>query len=163
MFKKLLWKILKQETVEFSRAGSISAAIAVTASCFHLYTAAFGLFDAMTQRAWHWMFMGVLLFLCYPMTKKRPKNKIDIWDWGFAILMIAGCANILLNYAAIAMREGSAIPSDIYIGNNYDIPGNRRDKTFNGLAFTHYGDNFFDLRNFWALYAGNLGTRRFYL
>ena len=94
----------------------LAAAIAVTASCFHLYTAAFGLFDAMTQRAWHWMFMGVLLFLCYPMTKKRPKNKIDIWDWGFAILMIAGCANILLNYAAIAMREGSAIPSDIYIG-----------------------------------------------
>ena len=94
----------------------LAAAIAVTASCFHLYTAAFGLFDAMTQRAWHWMFMGVLLFLCYPMTKKRPKTKIDIWDWGFAILMIVGCANILLNYAAIAMREGSAIPSDVYIG-----------------------------------------------
>ncbi len=39
------------------------AGIAITASCFHLYTAAFGLFAAMTQRAWHWMFMGTLLFL----------------------------------------------------------------------------------------------------
>lgn len=92
------------------------AGIAIIASCFHLYTAAFGLFDAMTQRAWHWMFMGTLLFLCYPITQKRPKNKIDIWDWGFAALMIMACANILLNYEAIAMREGSAIPSDIYIG-----------------------------------------------
>ena len=27
----------------------LAATIAVTASCFHLYTAAFGLFDAMTQ------------------------------------------------------------------------------------------------------------------
>jgi hypothetical protein len=42
------------------------AGIAITASCFHLYTAAFGLFAAMTQRAWHWMFMGALLFLIYP-------------------------------------------------------------------------------------------------
>lgn len=94
----------------------IVAAIAIIASCFHLYTAAFGLFDAMTQRAWHWMFMGSLLFLCNPITKKRPKNKIDIWDWAFAALLIAGCANILINFEAIAAREGSAIPSDIYLG-----------------------------------------------
>ena len=37
------------------------AGIAIIASIFHLYTAAFGLFDAMTQRSWHWMFMGSLL------------------------------------------------------------------------------------------------------
>lgn len=94
----------------------IVAGIAIVASCFHLYTAAFGLFDAMTQRAWHWMFMGVLLFLLNPITKKRPKNKIDIWDWALAAMMIAGCANILINFEAIAAREGSAISSDIYLG-----------------------------------------------
>ena len=93
------------------------AAIAITASCFHLYTAAFGLFAAMTQRAWHWMFMGTLLFLMYPVSQKKcNKLKIDIWDWIPAALMILGCANILLNYDAIAAREGSAIPSDIYLG-----------------------------------------------
>jgi len=94
----------------------IVAGIAIIASCFHLYTAAFGLFDAMTQRSWHWMFMGTLLFLCNPITKKRPKNKIDIWDWALAGMMIAACANILINYEAIAAREGNAIPSDIYLG-----------------------------------------------
>jgi len=93
------------------------AGIAITASCFHLYTAAFGLFAAMTQRAWHWMFMGTLLFLIYPVSQKKcNKMKIDIWDWIPAVLMIIGCANILLNYDAIAAREGSAIPSDIYLG-----------------------------------------------
>lgn len=94
----------------------IVAGIAIIASCFHLYTAAFGLFDAMTQRAWHWMFMGTLLFLCNPITKKRPKNKIDIWDWAFVAVMVVCCANILINYEAIAAREGNAITSDIYLG-----------------------------------------------
>lgn len=116
-------KIVEAENPEESSKRKLSgwqfyiiAGIAITASCFHLYTAAFGLFDAMTQRAWHWMFMGTLLFLCNPITKKRPKNKIDIWDWALAAMMIAGCANILINYEAIAAREGSAIPSDVYLG-----------------------------------------------
>ena len=94
----------------------VVAAIAIIASCFHLYTAAFGLFDAMTQRSWHWMFMGVLLFLLNPVTGKRPKNKIDIWDWALAAMVIAGCANILINWEVIAAREGNAKPSDIYLG-----------------------------------------------
>lgn len=94
----------------------VVAGIAIIASCFHLYTAAFGLFDAMTQRSWHWMFMGVLLFLCNPITKKRPKNKIDIWDWALAAMIVVACANILINFEAIAAREGNAKPSDIYIG-----------------------------------------------
>ncbi len=49
------------------------AAIAITASCVHHYTAAFGLFAAMTQRAWHWMFMGALLFLIYPRSEKKQQ------------------------------------------------------------------------------------------
>ncbi|MCD8164361.1 MAG: TRAP transporter permease [Synergistaceae bacterium] len=93
------------------------AGIAIIASIFHLYTAAFGLFDAMTQRSWHWMFMGSLLFLCYPMSQKRgSKTRIEWLDWILAGALVFGCANILYNYEAIAMREGSAIPSDIYIG-----------------------------------------------
>jgi TRAP transporter 4TM/12TM fusion protein len=62
------------------------------------------------------MFMGTLLFLCYPMKAGRPKNKIDAWDWVLAALMVVCCGNILLNFEAIAMREGRAIPSDIYLG-----------------------------------------------
>lgn len=93
------------------------AGIAIIASIFHLYTAAFGLFDAMTQRSWHWMFMGALLFLCYPMSQKRSsKTRIEWLDWILAGAVVFGCANILYNYEAIAMREGAAIPSDIYIG-----------------------------------------------
>ncbi len=94
----------------------VVAGIALSASIFHLYTAAFGLLSAMYQRGVHWMFMGSLIFLIYPFSKSRPRNKIDIWDWVLAGLMAAGCINILLNWDAIAMREGMPIPSDIYIG-----------------------------------------------
>lgn len=94
----------------------VVASIALSASLFHLYTAAFGLLPAMYQRAIHWMFMGVLIFLLYPTTKSRPKNKIDLWDWVFAILLAIGCLNILLNWDAIAMREGMPTQSDIYLG-----------------------------------------------
>lgn len=90
--------------------------VAFGASCFHLYTAAFGQLSAMYQRGWHWMLMGVLLFLRYPATKNRPKNRIDLWDWGLALCVIICCANILWNYEAIAQREGMATPSDIYLG-----------------------------------------------
>ena len=61
--------------------------LALTASLFHLYTAAFGQLAAMYQRSWHWLFMGVLLFLRYPMLRSRPKERIDIWDWAFAALI----------------------------------------------------------------------------
>lgn len=94
----------------------IVASLALAASLFHLYTAAFGLLPAMYQRAIHWMFMGSLIFLMYPTTKSRPKNRIDPWDWVFAALLAAACLNILLNWDAIAMREGMPTKSDIYLG-----------------------------------------------
>jgi TRAP transporter 4TM/12TM fusion protein len=92
------------------------AAIAIAASLFHLYTAAFGLMAAIYQRSIHWMLMGVLIFLLYPVSKKRPGDRIDFWDWIFAGLLVIGCMNIILNWDAISMREGMAIPSDIYLG-----------------------------------------------
>lgn len=94
----------------------VVAAIALCASIFHLYTAATGLLDAMSQRSIHFMFMGSLIFLLYPISTSRPKGKIELWDWGLAILVLICCGNILFNFEAIAMREGRAITSDIYLG-----------------------------------------------
>jgi len=92
------------------------AALAIAASCFHLYTAAFGLFFAMKQRSIHWLLMGSIIFLLYPISKKRPENKIDLWDWVLAGLLVAGCLNILINWDAITMREGAATTSDVVWG-----------------------------------------------
>ncbi len=92
------------------------AAIALSASIFHLYTAAFGLLAAMYQRSIHWMFMGSLIFLIYPVSKSRPRDRIDPWDWVFAAMLAGGCLNIIFNWQEIAMREGIPTASDIYLG-----------------------------------------------
>lgn len=94
----------------------IVAGLAILASLFHLYTAYFGLFAAMYQRSFHWMLMGTIIFLMYPISRNRPKDRIDIWDWVLAGLLIVGCLNILLNYEQIALREGMASQSDIVLG-----------------------------------------------
>ncbi|WP_286934680.1 MULTISPECIES: TRAP transporter permease [Aminobacterium] len=94
----------------------VVAFLALSASIFHLYTAVSGLRSAMYQRSIHWLFMGALMFLLYPVSRKRPKNSIDWWDWILAGLLIAGCLNIILNWEAITIREGAPIPSDIYWG-----------------------------------------------
>ena len=92
------------------------AAIALSASIFHLYTAAFGLRAAMYQRSIHWMFMGSLIFLIYPVSKSRPRDRIDPWDWVFAAMLAGGCLNIIFNWPEIALREGMPTTSDIYLG-----------------------------------------------
>ncbi|HOO62478.1 MAG TPA: TRAP transporter permease [Synergistaceae bacterium] len=92
------------------------ALLAISASLFHLYTGAFGLFFAMKQRAIHWLFMGTIIFLLYPCSKKRPRNRIDFWDWILAGLLITGCVYILLNWAAITDRAGNPTRPDIILG-----------------------------------------------
>ncbi|GAB1427411.1 TRAP transporter permease [Aminivibrio sp.] len=92
------------------------AAIALSASIFHLYTAAFGLRAAMYQRSIHWMFMGSLIFLIYPVSKSRPRDRIDPWDWVLAAMLAGGCLNIIFNWPEIATREGIPTTSDIYLG-----------------------------------------------
>lgn len=94
----------------------VIAAIALSASLFHLYTAAFGLRAAMYQRSIHWLFMGSLIFLVYPVSKSRPRDRIDPWDWVLAAMLAGGCLNIIFNWPEIATREGIPTQSDIYLG-----------------------------------------------
>lgn len=91
-------------------------ALAIAASLFHLYTAAFGLLFAMHQRAIHWMFMGTIIFLLYPISKRRPRHKVDPWDWILAGLLILGCLYILINWEAIAYRAGAPTRADVILG-----------------------------------------------
>ncbi len=90
--------------------------LAITASLFHLYTAYFGLLSAMYQRSIHWMLMGGILFLRYPISRKRPLEKIDLLDWLAFLVLIVGCSHILFNWKEIVAREGAPIPFDIWMG-----------------------------------------------
>lgn len=90
--------------------------IAVAASLFHLYTAQFGLFFALTQRNIHWMFMSVLIFLLYPATKKAARDRLPWYDAVLALLALAGGLYILIDMQNIVNRAGAPTRLDIILG-----------------------------------------------
>ncbi|MFH2076979.1 MAG: hypothetical protein ABIJ57_16835 [Pseudomonadota bacterium] len=49
---------------------------AVTASLFHLYTAATGVLASRYQRGFHLLFLIPLAFLLFPATKRSPQDRI---------------------------------------------------------------------------------------
>jgi TRAP transporter 4TM/12TM fusion protein len=83
-------------------------ALAVGASCFHLYTTWAGFLEPRLQRAVHLGFLLPLVFLLYPATVRSPKNRPSAWDWLWAVLGLLANAYIVWQQPRIQMRwEGS--------------------------------------------------------
>jgi TRAP transporter 4TM/12TM fusion protein len=97
--------------------GKVVAAIAIAFSVFQVYTALFGVFDAMIQRSIHVSFAFALIFLLYPSSKKWSRTKLHPLD---AFLAIVGAATPLylttLWTYTLSQRAGSGTPLDIAIG-----------------------------------------------
>lgn len=97
--------------------GKVIAAIAICFSIFQVYTALFGVFDAMIQRTIHLSFAFCLIYLLYPTNKKWPRDKIHPLD---AILSILGAAAPLyitvLWTKVLSQRASSGTLLDIVIG-----------------------------------------------
>lgn len=68
--------------------------LAIAFSCFHLYTALFGLMEPMIQRAIHLGFALILTFLVHPSKKKEYK----IFDILMIIISLVSILYILINY-----------------------------------------------------------------
>lgn len=90
--------------------------IAIAASVFHLYTAFYGAFFALTQRSIHWIFMSVLIFLLYPATKRGIWNKLKWYDLILALTSIGGGLYILIDMKNIVNRAGAPTQMDIILG-----------------------------------------------
>jgi len=89
--------------------------VSLVAAFFHLYVAGFGAFSAMNQRAIHWLFMSSLVFLYYPLSKKR--QKLSFIDYIFLIFTIASGLYILFQWKEIIiMRSGAASSIDMIFG-----------------------------------------------
>ncbi|HET7839620.1 MAG TPA: TRAP transporter permease, partial [Rectinemataceae bacterium] len=95
----------------------IVAAIAISFSLFQIYTALFGVFDAMIQRSVHLGFAFCLIYLLYPTSKKWSRKKLHPVD---AVLALLGAASPLyvtvLWTKVLSQRAGTATPLDIIVG-----------------------------------------------
>lgn len=97
-------------------AAKIISAIAITFTLFQLYTAIFGVLDAMIQRAIHVSFGFALIFLLYPARKKWARNKIHPIDILFAIIGAAVPMYIVTFYQELVLRAGTVTTLDYVIG-----------------------------------------------
>jgi TRAP transporter 4TM/12TM fusion protein len=96
--------------------GKVVAALAITFSVFQLYTAIFGVLDAMIQRSIHLSFGLCLIFLLYPTSKKWSRTKLHPLDAVLAVLGVLAPIYIVLNYQFLVQRAGQTTPMDLVAG-----------------------------------------------
>ncbi len=94
----------------------IVTAIAITFSCFQLYTALFGVLDAMIQRSIHLAFGMSLIFLLYPTSKKWSRARLHPLDLALAVLGALTPMYIIANYGQLVLRAGTATTADMVVG-----------------------------------------------
>jgi len=97
--------------------GWLITTIAVAMSLFHIYTAGFGLLNAMIQRAMHLAFVLVLVFLLYPFSQKKSAR--DRIPWTDFILALAGAyvtLYMVFNFEELVMRAGLPTRMDLIVG-----------------------------------------------
>ena len=96
--------------------GKVIAALAITFSVFQLYTAVFGVLDAMIQRSIHLSFGLCLIYLLYPTSKKWSRVKVNPMDAFLAVLGAITPLYIVVFYKDLVQRAGMPTPLDILIG-----------------------------------------------
>ncbi|MEI6876910.1 MAG: TRAP transporter permease, partial [Spirochaetota bacterium] len=94
----------------------VIAAIAIVFSLFQIYTALFGVLDAMIQRSIHVAFAFCLIFLLYPASKKWPRNRIHPLDAFLSLLGAAAPLYITILWTfTLSQRSGSGTSLDIIV------------------------------------------------
>jgi TRAP transporter 4TM/12TM fusion protein len=107
-------------------ATRIIAVLLITLSCFHYYTAGFGLLRETTHRGVHLAFVLGLIFLVFPLRKKMLEHKgrhsplspggVPIYDWLLAAAIAVSVLYIPWIFDDLAFRVGNPLPLDVAMG-----------------------------------------------
>jgi TRAP transporter 4TM/12TM fusion protein len=89
---------------------------AVAMSVFQLYTGFFGELPGSKQLSIHLFFAMVLCFLCWPRSKKSPKDRMSIPDILLAVIGGFAALYLFLNYEHVVTSQGAAPTYDLVIG-----------------------------------------------
>ncbi|MFZ2634751.1 MAG: TRAP transporter permease [Rectinemataceae bacterium] len=97
--------------------GKVIAAIAIAFSMFQVYTAMFGVLDAMIQRTIHLSFAFCLIYLLYPSSKKWRRDRIHPLDAFLAVVAAGVPLYITILWTKVlSQRASSGTVLDIVIG-----------------------------------------------
>ncbi|RUA01352.1 MAG: TRAP transporter permease, partial [Deltaproteobacteria bacterium] len=100
----------------------IVGAMLFTLSCFHYYTAGFGLLREATHRGIHLAFVLSLIFLVFGFRKKSKKSRflaiggIPLYDWILAVATVITCLYVPWDFNELAFRIGDPLPIDVFFG-----------------------------------------------
>ncbi len=107
-------------------AALIVTALLIVLSCFHYYTAGFGLLRETTHRGTHMAFVLSLIFLVFPLRKvmlehpPRPgvlaPGGVPLYDWACAILIAIAALYIPYVFDDLAFRVGNPTDIDVWMG-----------------------------------------------
>ena len=107
-------------------AGWLVAGLLFVLSCFHYYTAGFGLLPEVTHRGIHLAFVLGLIFLVFPFRRMKaselPKSSllyplgISIVDWLLAIGAVVSSLYVPWVYQDLVFRIGNPDPADWIMG-----------------------------------------------
>jgi len=107
-------------------ASYVVGALLVVLSCFHYYTAGFGLLRETTHRGIHLAFVLGLIFLVFPYRKKllghtaphswMTPGGVHLVDWIFGILIAISVLYIPWIFEDLAFRVGNPLPLDVAMG-----------------------------------------------
>lgn len=94
----------------------VISAICILFAVFQLYTATFGILDAMLQRCIHLAFGFLLIFLLYPARKSWSRRSMHPVDVIFAVVSAACALYIYVFYDELVLRAGLNTQTDFIIG-----------------------------------------------
>ena len=116
--RKVLEKVDKESTHRILEGWQkiLISLIALAFSCFHIYTAFFGVLDAHLQRAVHLAFVLTLVYLLFPAVKGMRRDRLNPFDVLFVALSLFSLGYLIFNYRAIVTRAGILTRADVIVG-----------------------------------------------
>lgn len=96
--------------------GKLLIGLLAAFSCFQLYTAIFGVLDAMLQRSIHLAFGLTLVYILYPSRKSFSRTKLHPFDVFLAGVAAFVCLYVYFNYAELVFRAGRVSQMDMIVG-----------------------------------------------
>ncbi len=122
----------------------IVGVLLIVLSCFHYYTAGFGLLRETTHRGVHLAFVLGLVFLVFPMRKAllergrraawHSPGGVPLTDWAMAIAIAVSVLYIPWIFDDLAFRVGNPLPLDVVDGLGAGRPAARSHAAGDGLA-----------------------------
>lgn len=115
--QKILEEVGTSRMREFKGALRVLVfALAVGLSFFHLYTAAFGTIYVMFQRCVHIGLVSALVFLLYPFSQKRLRNRVTLLDVVWIGLSLAAFIYPIIAFEGQINRQGMPNTTDVIFG-----------------------------------------------